>query len=313
MTLKESGPLIFVTGTTGYIGGCLIPRLVAAGHRVRGLVRDPLRLKGRDWERQVEIVCGDALQPESLATALAGVSVAYYLIHSMKTGNYFLERDNQAAVNFGEAARQAGVQRIIYLGGLGDPNALLSDHLRSRHSTGEALCKSGVPVIEFRAAMIVGSGSLSFELMRYLTERLPIILCPRPVYTRTQPIAISDILNYLLAALEISAKVHTIVEVGGSDVVTYREMMLGYARARGLIRVLIPVPFPTRTLFSSYFLYDTPIPASIARQLLSSLQNENIVRSEAAKQLFPHIKPMGYTKAIQEVLSQKEAGLVETV
>jgi uncharacterized protein YbjT (DUF2867 family) len=305
-------PLILVTGATGYIGGRLVPRLIEDGYRVRCLVRDPGRLQGRAWEHQVEIVAGDALQPESLPGALEGVSAAYYLIHSMTLGKDYQERDQRAASNFGQAARRVSVEHIIYLGGLGDPESMLSDHLLSRHSTGEALRQSGAPVIEFRAAMIVGSGSLSFEMMRYLTERLPVIICPRLVYTRTQPIAISDMLAYLIAALEIDGSANQIIEVGGAEVLTYQDMMLGYARERGLKRVLIPVPVPTALLFSNWIFIDTPIPAGVALPLIESLRNENIVHSEAARQLFPGIHPMGYAEAVRVALEQLEAGRVET-
>ena len=195
-------PLVLVTGATGYIGGRLAPRLLQAGYRVRCLVRDPGRLQGRPWLEQVEMVTGDVLQPETLPVAMDGVSAAYYLVHSMASGQGFHERDMIAARQFGLAAAAAGVERIIYLGGLGDPDAELSQHLRSRQQTGDALREAGVPVTEFRAGVIVGSGSLSFELIRYLIERLPMMICPRWVYTCIQPIGIRNVLEYLIAALD---------------------------------------------------------------------------------------------------------------
>ena len=182
--------LVLVTGATGYIGGRLVPALLEAGYRVRCLVRDARRLQGRPWSHRVEVVEGDAVQPETLAPALEGVSVAYYFIHSLTDTKEYRERDKRVARDFGWEAQKAGIERIIYLGGLGDPEADLSDHLRSRQETGAALAEAGVPVTEFRAAVIVGAGSLSFEMVRDLTERLPVMICPRWVYTRIQPIAI---------------------------------------------------------------------------------------------------------------------------
>jgi uncharacterized protein YbjT (DUF2867 family) len=187
-TMKNS--LVLVTGVTGYIGGRLAPQLLAAGYRVRVLVRDRQRLQGRDWLDQVEVVEGDVLEPASLWEVMEGVSAAYYLIHSMSSSGDFEQRDLQAARNFGEAARAAGVERILYLGGLGDPETDLSEHLRSRQETGKALAEAGVPVTEFRAAIVVGSGSISFEMIRYLAERLPVMICPRWVFTLVQPISI---------------------------------------------------------------------------------------------------------------------------
>jgi uncharacterized protein YbjT (DUF2867 family) len=189
--------LILVTGATGYVGGRLVPRLLAAGYAVRCLARDPARLQGRTWLKQVELTQGDLLQPNSLAAAMRNVRVVYYLVHSLGGGSDFPERDLQAARNCAQAAQRAGVERIVYLGGLGDPQADLSPHLRSRQETGTALRAPGVPVTEFRAAVIVGSGSVSFEMIRYLTERLPVMICPRWVFTRIQPIAIRNVLDYL--------------------------------------------------------------------------------------------------------------------
>ena len=205
------GSLVLVTGATGYIGGRLAPRLLQAGYRVRCLVRDPARLQGRPWLKQVEAATGDVMRPESLAPALAGVSAAYYLIHSMAGGQGFHERDMLAARHFGAAAAAAGVSRIIYLGELGDPQNELSPYLRSRQQTGAVLRESGVPVTEFRASVIVGSGSIAFELIRYSAERLPVMICPRWVYTRVQPIGIRNVLEYLIASLETPASAGEII------------------------------------------------------------------------------------------------------
>jgi uncharacterized protein YbjT (DUF2867 family) len=295
--------LVLVTGVTGYVGGRLVPELLASGYRVRVLVRDKNRLQGRAWLSQVEVVQGDVLNPASLFMAMPGVSVAYYLIHSMSGSADFDQRDIQAARNFGDAARANGVVRIIYLGGLGDPATDLSKHLRSRQQTGQALQEAGVPVTEFRAAIVVGSGSISFEMIRYLTERVPVMICPRWVFTRVQPIAISDVLNYLVAALETPQSKGRIIEIGGADVITYGDMMLGYARVRGLRRWLLSVPVLTPRLSSYWVHLVTPIPASIARPLIDGLRNEVIVRDEIARELFPQIEPMDYPAAVSLALA----------
>ncbi|MGK2961529.1 MAG: SDR family oxidoreductase [Gemmatimonadaceae bacterium] len=304
--------LILVTGATGYIGGRLVPRLLADGHRVRCVVRDPSRLEGRPWHGSVEIVAGDVFDPASLRVALDGVSVAYYLIHSMGAGAHFEERDLVAARNFSAAARAAGVKRIIYLGGLAEPSPALSEHLRSRQETGEALREGGVPVTEFRAGVIVGSNSLSFEMIRYLTERVPVMICPRWVYTRTQPIGIRDVLEYLAQSLSVPESAGRIVEIGGADVISYGEMMTVYAEVRGLKRWLVPVPFLTPRLSSLWVNLVTPIPASIARPLVEGLRNENVVTNPAARELFPDIEPAGYRVSVVRALDNLKASKVET-
>ena len=269
-------------------------------------------MQGRIWLDQVEVVQADVLDPMSLLTSMIGVSAAYCLIHSMSGSADFDQRDLQAARNFGDAARASGVERIIYLGGLGDPATDLSKHLRSRHQTGQALQEAGVPVTEFRAAIVVGSGSISFEMIRYLTERVPVMICPRWVFTRVQPIAIGDVLNYLVAALETPQSSGRIIEIGGSEVFTYGDMMLGYARARGLRRWLLSVPVLTPRLSSYWVHLVTPIPASIARPLIDGLRNEVIVRDETAQELFPKIEPMDYPSAVSLALADLEAHHIET-
>jgi uncharacterized protein YbjT (DUF2867 family)/uncharacterized protein YndB with AHSA1/START domain len=308
----KQGQLVLVTGATGYIGGRLVPRLLAAGYRVRCLVRDARRAQGRSWSEQVELIEGDATRPETLPAALAGVSAAYFFIHSLSDTADYRERDMTVARSFGRAAKAAGVARIIYLGGLGDPDADLSTHLRSRQETGVALAEAGVPVTEFRSAIVVGSGSLSFEMIRHLTERLPVMICPRWVFTRIQPIAIADVLSYLVAALERPASAGQVIEIGGADVLSYGDMMKGYARARGLRRLLIPVPALTPRLSAHWVNWMTPVNAGIVYPLIEGLRNEVVVRDDAARQIFPDIKPIGYEAALSKALANLEAGHVET-
>ncbi len=313
MQTIAKGSRVLVTGATGYIGGRLAPRLLGADYRVRCLVRDPARLQGRPWLDQVEVLSGDVMRPESLAFAMTGVAAAYYLVHSMAGGQGFHERDLAAARHFGATAAAAGVDRIVYLGGLGDPETKLSQHLRSRQQTGEALRASGVPVTEFRAGVIVGSGSISFELIRYLIERLPVVICPRWVYTCIQPIGVRNVLEYLIAALETPESAGEIIEIGGADVLTYGDMMLGYARARGLKRRLIPIPILTPRLSSYWVHLVTPIPATVAQPLIEGLRNEVIVRDDTARRLFPEIVPFGYQRAVELALARLDSGEVETM
>lgn len=305
-------PLILVTGVTGYIGGRLVPRLLDAGWRVRCLVRDPSRVEGRPWHGQAEVVGGDVLKPETLSPAMVGVTSAYYLVHSMGAGAGFHERDLEAARHFADAARAAGVDRIIYLGGLAEDTRELSTHLRSRQQTGDVLRAAGVPVTEFRAGVIVGSGSVSFEMIRYLTERLPAMICPRWVYTRTQPIGIRDVLAYLIASLTLPASRGRVVEIGGADVLDYGGMMRTYAEVRGLRRLIIPVPVLTPRLSSYWVNVVTPITAAIARPLIEGLRNESIVRTPTAGVLFPDIQPAGYRVSVSRALARLTASEIET-
>ncbi len=304
--------LILVTGATGYIGGRLVPLLLAAGHQVRCLVRDSNRLFGRSWYNSVEIVEGDVFRPDSLAAAMQEVDAAYYLVHSLGGGADFHQQDITAATNFGEAARAAGVKRIIYLGGLAEASPELSEHLRSRQQSGDSLRLSGVPVTEFRAGVIVGSGSISFEMIRYLTERVPVMICPRWVYTRTQPIGIREVLAYLSQSIEVPDSTGLIIEIGGSQVITYGEMMKIYADVRGLKRWLVPVPLLTPRLSSLWVNLVTPIPSVIARPLIEGLRNENIVRDPTARRLFPEINPVSYRTSVERALAMLDAGKIET-
>jgi len=309
---RLAGETVLVTGATGYIGGRLVSRLLDAGYRVRCLARDPARLQGRPWLSQIEVISGDCLRPETLGGAMVDVTAAFYLVHSMAGGRDFEQRDLLAARSFSRAAKSAGVRRIIYLGGLGDPTADLSEHLRSRQETGVALREFGIPVTEFRAAVIVGSGSLLFEIIRYLTERLPVMICPRWLYTRAQPIAVRNVLDYLVAALALPESAGLVIEIGGAGVLTYGDMLRGYARARGLKRWLIPVPVLTPRLSSYWVHLVTPVPAAIARPLIQGLRNDVIVRDDTAQRLFPDIKPLSYDSAVRLALAKLELGQVET-
>lgn len=304
--------LVLVTGATGYIGGRLVPHLQDAGYRVRVLARDPERLQGRDWLARVEIAQGDVLKPETLAGAMQDVRAAYYLVHSMSEAANFRQRDLDAARNFATAAKEAQVARVIYLGGLGDGDAELSKHLRSRQETGDALREAGVPVTEFRAAIIVGSGSVSFEIIRTMTERVPLMVCPRWVYTRIQPISIRDVLDYLVAAMSVPTSAGRVIEIGGADVQTYGDMIMGYARARELKRWLIPVPVLTPNLSAYWVHWMTPISASIAHALIEGLRNEVVVRDASAHMIFPTIEPVDYAQALDQALEQMRSGQVET-
>ena len=302
---------VLVTGATGYIGGRLIPRLVESGHDVACMAREPARLDGRKWD-SVEIRQGDVFEPASLGPALEGIDVAYYLIHSMSNkAQGFERRDREAARNFADAAREAGVKRIIYLGGLGTADQDLSPHLASRQEVGNVLSESGIPVTEFRAAVVVGSGSVSFEMIRYLTERVPVMVAPKWVSTRCQPIAIANVLEYLVQCLEIEESAGRIVEIGGPDVLTYGEMMLGYASVRGLRRYMIPVPFLTPRLSSYWVDLVTPIPAAISRPLIEGLRSEVIVHDPSGASLFD-IDLLPYSQAVSRALQRTRADNIET-
>jgi uncharacterized protein YbjT (DUF2867 family) len=263
-----------VTGATGYIGGRLVPRLLDAGHEVRCMTRSKARLRDVPWARRVEVAEADALDAGALREALAGVDVAYYLIHSIDTGSNFEETDRTAAETFAAAAKDAGVGRLIYLGGLAPDDEELSAHLRSRSEVAEIMLASGVPTAVLRAAVIIGSGSASFEMLRYLTERLPAMVCPRWVRSRIQPIAIADVLRYLVGVAELPPEISRAFDIGGPDVLTYEQMMQRYATAAGLRRrLIVPVPLLTPRLSSLWVNIVTPVPSRIARPLVQSLSN----------------------------------------
>src|SRR5574341_2558284 len=304
--------LILVTGATGYVGGRLVPRLLEAGYRVRCLVRDPNRLKGRSWLDRVEVIGGDALVPGTLTEAMRGVSVAYYLIHGKQGGQINANRDLDVARNFAEAAGEARIERIIYLGELVDPTSDLSPYLRARHETGYILRYSSVPVTEFRAGMIVGSGSALFEMIRYLTEREPVLICPAWFFSQAQPIAIRDVLSYLIAALENPDSNGRMIEIGGPTRLTYTDMLRGYAKERNLKRLLIGLPFHVPRLSAYWVHMVTPIHWRVVLPLIEGLRARLIVRDEAAKKLFPQIKPIDFQTAVHLALGRIQRDSVET-
>ncbi|MFI5357153.1 MAG: SDR family oxidoreductase [Opitutales bacterium] len=307
----SSGPpmRILVTGATGYIGGRLVPRLLDLGHVVRCVTRNPSRLAGHRWPG-VDIVAGNLSEADQTLRSLEHIDVAYYLVHSMASGRTFRERDRLMALLFGAAAAVAGVRRIIYLGGLGDPAQVRSKHLVSRQEVGQCLAEGGVPVVEFRAAVIVGSGSASFEILRHLVERLPVMITPTWVNTRCQPIGIRSVLAYLIEALD-RPDAAGIYEIGGQDVLPYREMMLRYARIRGLRRFILALPVPWPQMSSYWIGLFTPVPSSIARPLTESIHTEVIVRDDRALHAF-NVRPTGYDEAVRLALVRLATDNVET-
>ncbi|GAA2251853.1 MULTISPECIES: SDR family oxidoreductase [Kitasatospora] len=299
-----------VTGATGYLGGRLVPELLAAGYTVRCLVRDPGRLRDHPWRAQVETATGDVTRPDTLAGAFEGVDLAYYLVHSLGTGPGFEARDRAAAQAFGAAAERAGVRRIVYLGGLQPsdvPAERLSPHLRSRAEVGRILRESGVPTAELRAAVIIGSGSASFEMLRYLTERLPVMVTPSWVDTRIQPIAVRDVLRLLTGAARLPGDVNRTFDIGGPEILTYRQMMDRYARVAGLRRrVIVPVPVLTPRLSSHWVGLVTPVPGSLARPLVESLRHEVVCTEHDLARYLPDPPgaPIGFDESVRLALKR---------
>jgi uncharacterized protein YbjT (DUF2867 family) len=301
---------VLVTGATGYIGGRLVPRLVEHGYSVRCFARHPAHLEDRRWSGS-EIVQGDALRPGDFESALRGIDAAYYLIHSVASPNTdFPLLEAEGAHNFARAASKAGVRRVVYLGGMSGTGDL-SRHLTSRRAVGEILRREGPSTIEFRAAIIVGSGSVPFEMIRHIVEKSPIIPRFRWLMTRCQPIAIRDVLSYLILALELDGTDGRIFEIGGKSVHTYEDMMRIYARRRGLTRVFVPTPSLPLQLCANWIGMVTPIPAGFALPLIESLRYEVICRDDSALRVFP-VVPLDYETALRYAFLRLEKGDVET-
>lgn len=307
--------LCLVTGATGYIGGRLIVELLKHGYRVRILARNADRLKYHPWIDQVEVSEGDAHNPNVLAEAMIDVDVAYYLLHALMSKDNFEQEEREMAEGFGAAAKEAKVKRIVYLGGIIAPNETMSPHLQARAETGEILRASGVSTIELRAGVVIGSGSASFEMLRYLTERLPIMTVPKWVNVRIQPIAVRDVLRYLVGAAAINPTISGAFDIGGPEIFTYKEMMQQYAEAAGLPRrIIIPVPVLTPRLSSGWVGLVTPVPYTLAKRLVASLKNEVVAADDSIRGLIPD--PEGgltpFKRAVQLALTKIKDARVET-
>jgi uncharacterized protein YbjT (DUF2867 family) len=305
--------LILVTGATGYIASRLIPRLLERGYRVRCLARQPRRLTGRSWFPYVKVIQGDVMTPSTLAQALDGVHTAYYLIHNMTYGRGYTERELEGAWRFATAAAQAGVRHIIYLGGLADPEQHIAPHMRSRIETGKVLREGQVPVTEFRAGVITGSGSISFEMIRFMTELFPIVPGPTWMKNKSQPIAIQNVIDYLFAALENPSGRGGIFEIGGPDITTYGDLMLQYARARGLKRKMILLPGIPLWLMAFGVGLMTPVPRPIAYALIGGLANDSVVQHAEALKVFPEVKLVDFNSATNEALEKTHPSHIERV
>ncbi len=298
---------VLVTGATGYIGGRLTARLVERGVPVRVLVRDPRRIRGRWWAKQVEVVSGDLFDAASLEAALDGVEQAYYLVHSMTHADDYANRDRIAARNFVHAGRQ--LRHCIYLGGLVPEAVEVSEHLNSRGETG-AILRGGLPTTEFRAGPIVGSGSASFEMVRYLTERLPFMIAPKWIRNEVQPIAVRDVLTYLMTARDHPPS--GIIEIGGADRLSFADMLHGYAEVRGLRRTIIPVPIFAPRLAALWVDKITPIPRRLAEPLIEGIAHPVVADTRKAREVYPEIQPMAYAVAVQRALARLSEHAVES-
>jgi uncharacterized protein YbjT (DUF2867 family) len=296
--------LILVTGSTGYIATRLIPALLSRGYRVRCLARNPEKLRNRPWKNQVEIFQGDVLNADTLMPALTGVSIAYYLVHNMSSGLAYRENESNSAHNFSEAASRSGLEHIIYLGGLGGSGEFR--HMRSRQETGQILRLSGVPITEFRSSVIIGSGSISFEMIRYITTWFPFI--PAPIQTNVlgQPIGIKDLLAYLLSALELPGPFGQVVEIGGLQALPYPDLMVEFACQRGLDRPKLFLPFFNALFFAWIADRFTPVPFVIARPLMEELTAPSIVKDQSSNLLFPLIDPSPYSDCVKSALAREE-------
>ncbi len=302
-----SSQLCLVTGATGYVGGRLVPELLAAGHRVRVMVRDERRITGRNWAGDVEVAVADATDADAVRAALDGVDVAYYLLHSIGSGKDFARTEEQIAQTFADAAAEAGVGRIAYLGGLAPEGEELSTHMASRKRVGEVLLESGVPTAVLQAAVVIGSGSASFEMLRHLTERLPVMITPKWVHSRLQPIAIRDVLRYLVGCATLPADVNRAFDVGGPDVLSYKDMMLRYAAVTGLPpRRMVRVPVLTPGLSSLWVGLVTPVPSALARPLVESVKHTSVVTEHDIAQYVPDPPDglIGFDRAVELALTK---------
>ena len=301
---------VLITGATGYVGGRLLKVLEGEAYPVRCLARHPEFLRPR-VAPETEIMKGDLLDRSTLFDALGRVDTAYYLVHSMGSKKGFAEEDRRAAQNFSAVARETGLKRIVYLGGLGSDTEL-SPHLASRQEVGQILRDSGVPTIEFRCSIIIGSGSLSFEMIRSLVNRLPLMATPRWTRSRAQPIAIDDVLAYLVAAMELQPfKESAIFEIGGPNPVSYLELMKVYARVEGLRRLIIPVPVLTPRLSSLWLGLVTPLYARVGRKLIDSVRNETLARDACARETFS-VRPLGVEAAVRRAIRNEDQELAQT-
>jgi uncharacterized protein YbjT (DUF2867 family) len=305
--------LILVTGATGYIASRLIPRLLEHGYRIRCLAREPRRLKGRSWFRYVQLTQGEVTIPATLAPALDGVHTAYYLIHNMTYGRGYTERELEGARAFASAAEKAGVEHIIYLGGLADPEQHIAPHMRSRIETGKVLREGKVPVTEFRAGVITGSGSISFEMIRFMTELFPIVPGPTWMKNKAQPIAIQNVIDYLFAALENPNGRGGVYEIGGPDITTYGDLMLRYARIRGLQRKMILLPGIPLWFMAFGVGLMTPVPRPIAYALIGGLANDSVVQHAEALEVFPKVNLIDFNSATKDALEKTHPSHIERV
>jgi uncharacterized protein YbjT (DUF2867 family) len=305
--------LILVSGATGYIASRLIPQLLQHGYRVRALARQPERLRARKWFSQVEMVRGDVMEPASLISVLDGVHTAYYLIHNMSSGHGYTSLELEGARNFASAAEEAGVEHIIYLGGLADPEQHIAPHMRSRIETGVTLRKGKVPVTEFRAGVIAGEGSISFEMIRFMTELFPIVPGPNWLKNKSQPIAVQNIADYLLAALTNSNGRGHVFEIGGPDVFTYQELMKKYAEIRGHKRGFVLLPYLPVWFMAFGIGLMTPVPYLIAYALVGGLSSDSVIIHNDARNAFPEVVLMHYESAVREALKRLHPFEVEQV
>ena len=307
---------ILVAGATGYIASRLIPRLLTAsqGYRVRCLARNPVRLIGREWYPKIDVTQGDVTDPNTLQEAMQGVHVAYYLIHNMSAGKGYQRLDLEAARNFAEAAKNAGVGHIIYLGGLADPaDPTLSKHMRSRIETGDALRQAGVPVTEFRAGVVAGPGSVSFEMIRFIAEQFPLLIGPDWLRHRSQPIAASNLLDFLMAALVTPEARGKIIEIGSPKVYTYQGLILEYARIRGFKRRSLLLPFIPVGLMAFIIDLLTPVEHNYAIPLVGGLKNDSLVRNQSGLSLFPGIQLLDYVSAVKQAIKETHPDVMERI